>query len=247
MRVTGRFHVPPTTAVRLGAGVSLLLLNGCTAPIPEYSWTTDQAAVQALADRSGMVRTIEARCDVVLRDGDGERIALDGALAARLPDHFRVRAWKLDHAAFDVTTTPEGVWIDAPEDLEPVARDLDLRLAWSLASGVFLQGDLLVADHREGEITLVERDKAVDRPPIVCIVDARTLTPRRYEVRGSSHEVLYTVKLDRYRRYGEIIWPQRIVFESRAGTMTVDIQEAEFNGELAPLAFEPPRRAVRRH
>ena len=240
MRVNAPFHVP--------ARVASMLLTGCSASIPEYSWTTDQAALRALADRAAMVHTIEARCDVVLRDASGDRIALEGALAARLPDHFRVRAWKLNHAAFDLTTTPEGVWIDAPDSrgtADPLARDVDLRLAWSLACGVFLQGDLLIADRRAGAVTLVERDKAADRPPIACSVDARTLTPRHYEVRGSAGEIVYTVHLDQYRHYGEIIWPQRIVFESRAGTMTIDIQEAEFNGELAPLAFEPPRRAVR--
>lgn len=240
MRVTGRFHVP--------AAVASLLLTGCSAPISEYPWTTDQAALHALAERAAMVRTIEARCDVLLRDAGGERIALDGALAARLPDHFRVRAWKLNHAAFDLTTTPQGVWIDAPESHGSsgvISRDLDLRLAWSLASGVFLQEDLLITERSAGEVTLVERTTASDRPPVVCVVDARTLTPRRYEVRSSSGEIVYTVHLDRYRHYGAIIWPERIAFESGAGTMTIDIQEAEFNGELAPLAFDPPRRAVR--
>src|SRR5687767_10252727 len=103
--------------------LALLGLACCAPSTSRYPWTTDQAALSELARRAAAVKTVEASCSITMRDESGQRITMDGALVAQNPGFLRVRAWKLQHAALDITARPDGIWIDAPATDQRFDRD----------------------------------------------------------------------------------------------------------------------------
>jgi hypothetical protein len=251
VRLTPSRCALPVPAWMILQAALAIAVGGCASPVPRYQWTGDEEALRMLAQRAEAVRTIEGRCTISMRHVDGRQITLDGALVARNPDHLRIRAWKLDHPAFDITAKPDGVWIDAPADQNGLDHpDLGVQIlrAWSLFSGEFLQRDLRIDRQQSNSqrLALMEVAPATKDFVTTCFIKRSTLTPQRYDVRAGDGTFMYGIDLDRYRQVGEIVWPQRVVFESATGTMTIELQDVEFNGEANPHAFTPPRRAVRR-
>jgi hypothetical protein len=231
--------------------LALASAGGCAPAIAHYEWTTDEAALAELARRSALVRTVEASCSISMHDEGGRDVTLDGALVARNPDEFRLRAWKLQHAAFDITAGPDGIWIDAPSpnrehDIDPAALGKGIKEAWSMFAGGFLQGPLVIDRERTptGALMLMEA-KSADDLITRCVVDCRTLAPLRYEAIGPDGAPRYVIRLERHRQFGEIVFPQRITFEDGSRRIAIDLDDVEFNGEPNPLAFKPPSRAVR--
>ena len=53
----------------------------------------------------------------------------------------------------------------------------------------------------------------------------------------------FSLKLDRYKQFGEVVWPTRLVAVSEGGTVEVELREVEINPPLPGAAFVPPRRA----
>jgi outer membrane lipoprotein-sorting protein len=243
MRLTAR-------RFRMWLALAFILLTGCARAIPTYQWSSDEAAFTELARRTAMVETVEASCTIALCDESGKQIMLEGALVALHPDHLRIRAWKLHRPAFDLTATPDGVWIDAPSadyDFAQSSLGQHITKAWSMFSGGFLQRQLMIDPTRSaaGSVALREMSPALEGEMIVCTIDRRTLTPRRYEVIGLDGAVRYSIRLENHRQFGEIVWPRKIVFESGHKRLTIDVDDVEFNGEPVPQAFTPPSRAVR--
>ena len=80
-------------------------------------------------------------------------------------------------------------------------------------------------------------------PAVVCEVDRRTLTPRKYSVLDDRGATRFSLTMDRYRQFGDVVWPMRMVAVSEGGMVEVELREAEVNPELPAAAFTPPRRA----
>ena len=230
--------------------LGLFLAAGCAPGVRRYEWSTDEAALAELAHRAELVKTVEASCSIVMRDESGRHVTLDGALVARNPSHLRIRAWKLHHPAFDLTATPQGIFLEASssdEKLDRVALGTNITKAWSTFTGGFLLRPLVIDETRSTAGTIVLRESKSEKVQVVmhCMVDRRTLTPRAYEATGSDGKILYAIRLERYRQVGEIIWPRRITFESGERIISISVDEVEFNSEPTEHAFTPPRGAER--
>ena len=55
----------------------------------------------------------------------------------------------------------------------------------------------------------------------------------------------FSLTMDRYRQFGDAVWPTRMVAVSDGGTVEVALREVDVNPELSDAAFTPPRRAER--
>jgi hypothetical protein len=171
----------------------------------------------------------------------------DAAIVAAPPDRLRLRAWKLGRAVFDMTLTPDGVWLLTPDD--PSIREKvrsashgtgEFARQWSLLSGAFF-------DRQDLVITRLPRDLLFTAPQgdllLRCDVDPRTLVPCLYTLQDQQGKVHFTLNLDSYALINSIPTARRLQAESAQGRIVVQLDEIELNGELAPAAFVPPRRA----
>jgi hypothetical protein len=80
---------------------------------------------------------------------------------------------------------------------------------------------------------------------INCEIDRRTLTLRRCTVTHVPDAAVLTLALDRYRKVGDLVVPTRVDMRSEHGRITILLDNLSLNDELPPLAFDPPRRAVK--
>ena len=130
---------------------------GCNSPPPEhlpaYQWVDDPTAMQALCERAERVHSVSSEASLTLTRANGDSVRLDGAVAMRLPDSVRMRAWKFGQAVFDLTLTPDGLWIEAPADPDRRGQVMPASLsaakmarAWSVISGEFF----CAADAKDG-------------------------------------------------------------------------------------------------
>jgi hypothetical protein len=193
---------------------------------------------------------MSAQCTLTLTRSNGESIRLDGAIVMRPPDSVRLRAWKLSQAVFDLTLTPEGLWIEAPRDRAGREKVLpgslsaaQMARAWMVMSGEFFCDPGARVEDRGGPSVCVERLMQGQR--IVCAVERATLTPRRYSVIDRDGVERFALNLEGYEMIGGIPWPVRWSARSEKGKIGIELKEVELNGELAPNAFVPPRRAER--
>ena len=216
--------------------------------LPAYQWENSSAALRALCGRMSAVHALSAQCTLTLTRSNGESVRLDGAIVMRPPDSVRMRAWKFSQAVFDLTLTPDGLWIEAPRDQKGREKVMPASLsaakmarAWSVMSGEFFcDAGARVEDHG-GPSICVERMMQGQR--IVCEVERATLTPRRYFVIDRDGVERFALSLERYELIGGIAWPVRLSARSEKGRIGIELKEVELNGELAPNAFVPPRRA----
>ncbi|HWE97283.1 MAG TPA: hypothetical protein VG269_25210 [Tepidisphaeraceae bacterium] len=228
----------------------LFLAIGCAPAerLPTVQWTDARGALHALAERARAVHAASAECALTLTRPDGESVRLDGALAMKPPGFLRLRAWKFNQAIFDLTLTPEGLWVETPSD--PQRRDKVLPAsidagkmarAWALFSGGFFTSDDPVVHDTGGPRFRVER--TIDDQRVVCDVDRATLTPRRYAVLDPGGATRFTLTADRYEDFHGIVWPVKLTAVSESGKIAIALHDVELNGELPPGAFTPPRRA----
>lgn len=233
---------------------ALLALGGCapTTPvetIPAYPLMDAAASLRQVAANAQRVRALSGEGLITLTRANGESVRLDAAVAMRPPERARIRAWKFGQAVFDLTVTPEGVWMVSPEDS---GRREQIRAAgvsaaklartWSVLSGGFFDEPGLTTQMSDGRM-LVRREASGGEPAVVCEVDRRTLTPRKYSVLDDGGATRFSLTMDRYRQFGDVVWPMRMVAVSEGGTVEVELREAEVNPELPAAAFTPPRRA----
>lgn len=222
------------------------LLSGCAAALPTYEWAGHEAAMARIIERSERVQTVAGSCRIHLRDKQGAGGSLDGALIAMNPGHLRLRAWKFGHAAIYTTSTPDGVWV-----LRGVAGDetgslcdltaREIARAWSLLSGEFF------ATAAPTSTTGLRHHIASTgyEDIIRCEIDRRTLLPLRFDSVDSSGTVRASLLLQDHRLVGGRVWPMRLVFESAAGTVVIQMRDVEINEAHPPGAFRPPNRAER--
>jgi outer membrane lipoprotein-sorting protein len=214
-----------------------------------YPLTDAAETLRQLAERTRRVKTLSGEGLITLTRPSGESVRLDAAIAMAPPDRTRIRAWKLGRAIFDLTVLPEGMWAVAPDD--PKRKD-DIKSAgvsaaklaktWSVLSGGFFDSPNLKTEL--GGSTLTISRTAANEPTVVCEVDRATLTPRKYAMLDDSGATRFTFTLGRYRQFpGDVVWPTRLVADSDAGKVEIELREVEVNPELAPGAFVAPRRA----
>ena len=232
--------------------VLLLILSGCTdhdkEPIAAYPLMDAQSSLHVLVERAQKVHTASGEGLITLTRPNGESIRLDAALAMQPPDNARLRAWKFGRAIFDLTVTPAGIWIISPDD---PSRKEQIRSAgvsaaklaktWSILSGGFFNQPGLKSELRGDRLLL--RREAAGEPVVICEVDRRTLTPRRYALLDDTGKERFSLTLDRYRQFADVVWPIRLTAVSENGTVKVEMREIEINPELPAGAFVPPRRA----
>jgi hypothetical protein len=87
------------------------------------------------------------------------------------------------------------------------------------------------------------KEVVVTSGPTTCKVDRRTLLPRRYISRDEQGAARFTLELTDYRDVDGIFFPHRYTATSDTGTIVIALTDVELNGELAPAAFTPPKRA----
>lgn len=229
----------------------LLLAGGCAGRLPAYRWTDEDAALRDLRERELTLHTISSRCRISLDRADGARVHFDGALAARLPDAFRLRAWKLSQPVLDLTVLPDGIWLYAavaepgdrsPGEMFPAAR---LAQAWRLLTRGFTDCAWEFAPSSGRSDARLRMTPRPDDGKISCDLNYKTLTIRKCQVTDAEGIGRLTLRLDRYASVDGIVFPRHITAASAAGTITISLDHPAFNVELPERALTPPRRAVR--
>ncbi|HEY8667240.1 MAG TPA: hypothetical protein VIL86_11275 [Tepidisphaeraceae bacterium] len=209
-------------------------------------------AIKTIVARDSQIRTVTAQAELIFERPDGNSIRLDGAFATRLPDSLRLRAWKLGTAVFDLTLTPQGLWIMAGEQagkrdprLSQKVSAGELAKVWSLLNGNIFKDAEIVAFDTAGPRFTIKQVLEDDRV-ITCEVDRKTLTARRYHLFDPQGKERFTLDLNDYRRLAKnstLVWPMEIIAAGEGGKFTADFFDLSINAELAPNTFTPPRRA----
>jgi len=218
-----------------------LLLAGCEAEhIPTYPPMPAQQATKILIDRSRSIKNISAQGLITLQKPNGETVRLDAAMAIQRPGNARLRAWKFGQAVFDITLTPLGLWIVAPQQDPNLFSDktANIMRQWlKLMTGTFEDPALIVDD---SAVRLILKQKTDDGQFITCEVDRKTLTARRFILQDR-----FRLVLSRYSEFNGNVWPRKIEAISPTGRIIIDLHDVEINGDLPATAFHPPARAMK--
>lgn len=231
------------------AGISISFSLGCRSALPAHPRMNVDDSIQVIADRLASVRTIQSSAAVDLDQSGGSSVRLDAAFVGEWPGTFRLRAWKLSRAVFDVTLRDDELWLLAPEEqTEEQAADLlhvaqGIRRACVLLSPEFYES-ALVDEERTTQNRLVIMGR-IEGEPIRCVIDRETLTPRRFETTDVSRDHSLSIELRDYHMIDGIAWPRTWAILHPRGSVTIRLREIELQGELPPRAFDPPRRATR--
>ncbi len=220
---------------------------GCSTRLPTYPAMSDEASLAIIADRQATVQRIVAECDINLTDADGQSVTLEGVLVARPPGNVRLRAWKFGHAVFDLTLVDGKGWIMIPEQ-GPGAQQLNVTNmpASRVGEALDLLGPLYFRSAKPvggDNMMLLAAGPALGRDNVLCEVQRRTLTPRRFVVHAGSDLPPSELLLDQYAVVDDNVWPMRIRLRGKSGGVLLRLRNVEINGEIAPTAFVPPKRA----
>ena len=237
--------------------VTVMLLSACATSIPTYPQTPADTVLQSVAANFTSIKTVSGPCRVTLVSEAGESITLSAAIAARPPDHLRLRAWKFDRAIFDATIIGVDVWLvpiaqaDSPgADALPQIPSHEIAGSMSLLSGQYFNDAHIVSETAEiVTVTGSSRELAA----IECDIDRRTRTPRifRFTQLNQPGTLASTLLMDEYRflklkgNTPPLTWPGRLHFERGAASITIFMDDVVINDELPQTAFKPPARAVK--
>jgi outer membrane lipoprotein-sorting protein len=245
----------PRSAVMLVCASLLgFSLGACATRLPTYPPMSDAQALSTIAARLDSTRTISASTDVKLTDPQGQTITLDGALVARPPGTARLRAWKLGTPVLDLTILPDGVWAFAASregttsEENPQAKLTALPAAGiaqsvELLSGTYFANATPIPERSDASM-LVVRGSALGSTQVLCTIDRRTLTPRRFTLPAADKAM--ELRLSEYTLINAAPFAQRIDFLSPdGGSIVIQLHDIELNTELPAAAFTPPTRATR--
>jgi hypothetical protein len=201
-----------------------------------------------MGERARLVRGLSAEGLITLTKPDGNSVRLDAALVMRPPREARIRAWKFGRAIFDLTIAGDDAWLFTPEDSKRNEQFKSAGLnagklakTWSLLSGGFFEDGDFVVELRESHLTA--RRQLAGEPMVVCEIERPTLTVRKYSMLDDKGKQRFSLSLDRYKQFGEVVWPTHLVAVSGGGTVEIELRNVEINPELTENAFVPPRRA----
>jgi hypothetical protein len=234
------------------------LLAGCAsssrpdAKVPWVSWDhTRVDGLRILRQRAAAVKTVSAVGDLTMTRPNGQSVRLDLAMVSRKPGDLRLRAWKLGRAVFDLTLTPDGLWLFTPDDKslkdQAHAGGLDaakLARSWRLFNGGFFDSDDI--EWSDGyQVQWLRR--MVDGMEIICMVRTGTLVPHTYDIYQPTDAKIrhseFTLVLSDYRMIADVPYPFQYEARSRSGTIKINLREVELNSELPQGAFVAPKRA----
>jgi hypothetical protein len=224
--------------------IPLLICIGChESHLPTYPRTDTATELKLLSNRARQIQTISGSGSLELTQPDGQSVQLDLAVAMRPPDRARLRAWKFGNAVLDLTLTDDELWLESSQDSSHKSQiaaagvsAAQVAKMWALLSGGFFNSPNLVA-HDRGDVLIVRHGN------IVCTVDRDTLTPRQYQMQDDTGRTQFSLSLDDYRQFGDLVWPMRITAVSSSGRVVVRLDDVQLNQELPDTAFKPPRRA----
>jgi hypothetical protein len=230
--------------------VALIVISvGCESHerIPTYPLMPASQTFEQFQSRSANIHTVSGEGSLRMTRPDGESIGLDAAVAMQPVDRARVRAWKFGQAVFDLTVTPEALYVVAPKD----SSQRDQILAAGSRAGKMIRDWLKLATGSFDATLLEERgnDLVIQRPEaddgtLVCTIDRRTITARSFRLLDAAGRERFVLKLDRYIESNGQVWPRRIEARSdEGGELRLELREVEVNGELPAAAFRPPARA----
>lgn len=228
---------------------SALAICGCGPRLPVYPWRGHDLALRTIVHRAELLETLTAECRLILTRPDGTSTQLDGALVARMPGYFRLRAWKLSQPVFDVTLTPQGLWIFAadltggdPLRSLPAERIVD---AWSILSAGIVDPSWDPLPDLDSRRFRVGKDVSSDAPAN-CAIERSTFTIRECEFVAGENAAKLALRMDRYKVIDGHVWPLRIDLLSDHGQVTLLLDDVSINEEVSEVAFQPPRRAIRK-
>jgi outer membrane lipoprotein-sorting protein len=223
-----------------------LLCCGCASQLPTEAWPAEPMAV--IAGRTAGVKTLSARGEATLTSSDGQTIHLESVLIAELPGKLRLRAWKFDHAAMDLTITGDQVWLwAAPQAKDQMPTMLPAKLGDRAAEVMITMLTGLPPSHGWTQISDDGESVTFKRPlentpgwTWQAVVDRRTVTAREYRLVSPEGRSDYALRLEDYRRIDGVLWSTRLVARQNGGTITVRLSDVEFNQPLPAQAFTPP-------
>jgi outer membrane lipoprotein-sorting protein len=226
------------------------LLVGCahkSPPLPPTPWRDTDDAIRILRERAHSIHTVSSSGLITLTRPSGESVRFDAAIVTAPPDRLRLRAWKLSRAIFDLTLTPDGLWLLGPDSDSMKAKVKSAGVGagqiarnWSLLSGAFFdRQDLAVAVQSHDLVLTAPQNDMTLR----CYVDRLTLVPTRYLMQDDHRKTRFSFTLDGYRLIDAIPYPTRLQADSDSGRVLVQLDDVELNTDLAPAAFIPPTRA----
>ena len=211
--------------------------------LPTVQFRDEREAREILARRADDVRTMTAQGLITLTRPDGESVRFDLVMARDRDQGVRLRAWKLGRAVFDLTMTPQGVWLLTPDDpsLKLKVRQAGLSAkqlleTWNLFDReAFRSGTGGLTD--DGRVLIYEEDS------FRSTIDRHTLTPIKYTLHDEQARERFELLLEDYRAISGIPVAHRYTARSDGGTIRIVLREVELNADLAPNALRPPRRA----
>ena len=229
---------------------SFLAIGGCAPGLPVHPWRGHDLALRTIVHRAERLETLTAECRLILTRPDGTSTHLKGALVARMPGYFRLRAWKFSQPVFDVTLTPQGLWVFAADraDADPLQSLPAERIvdAWSFLSAGIVDPSWDPLPDLDERRFRVGKDVSSDDAPTKCAIDRSTFTIRECEFRTDEHDETLALKMDLYTVIDGHVWPKRIEAVSDQGRVTLLLDDVSINAEISEGAFQPPRRAIKK-
>ncbi|HSU66469.1 MAG TPA: hypothetical protein VLJ39_06340 [Tepidisphaeraceae bacterium] len=193
---------------------------------------------------------MSSACLLTLTRPDGNSVRLDGAVVLSLDDRsVRIRTWKFNQPVFDLTLTPQGLWVEVPRESRRRGEVLPASVsAGQLARALSVFGGDFFDDPNARVIDRGGKNLEVRKPmdagqTMTAVVDRATLTVRQYRLADASGVVHFTLALKDYQQINGAFWPTRLIARSDTGTIDAELRDVEINGELPPAAFVPPRGA----
>lgn len=225
--------------MRYAIPILLLTIVGCAKPpIPSYPTMSYEDARPIL--RGHMPETLTLQGQLTLSEPK-QSIQLDTAMVIRQPSEMRLRAWKFGQAVFDLTVRPDGVYAySGRKEVDPESLK---RIAGSIASWLQLLAPL-PADAVPLETTQDEWvfERQIAEARVLTHVDRQTLVVTRHEMfEGPVRRA--SIDLSKYTLRGSVPWPGQIVVSE--GKRQIKLNTSSLRTDVAPKAFEPPRRAER--
>jgi len=216
-------------------------------PLPTYQWIDSQSALRILSDRSHAIQTITASIFLTFFAPNGQSVRTDGAVAfSPLNKCVRLQTWKFNQKIFDLTLTPDGLWIEGPPDKNRRTEALRsgvsaaqiARILSLFGSDFFDSPDIRVSDTGGARFTVV---RPLDHgQTMFAEVDRATLTVLEYRLTDPSGVVRFRLGLSRYVDLHGAVWPTKLIAVSSDGKIEIDLRDIELNGDIAANAFVPP-------